>query len=420
MTRSEVRFGHIPPEMWGYPDWIDQKKAAADRKKMTEAGVIYGWSESYRHMCRFQSGFFWRHNLTMDLDYYWRVEPGIKLFCDLDYDPFVFMQLNDKKYGFTISLHEYPATIPTLWDETKAFMKKHPDYLAKDHALHFMTDEPEKLLEPGYNMCHFWSNFEIADLRFWRDQPYTEYFEHLDKTGGFFYERWGDAPVHSIAAVLFLNRSQIHHFNDVGYYHGPWTHCPKNRALFHDNGKCLCNPEDVRPVTYPVARLRSVHVHERVVAHLHRGRSQQAVANSHVHVEPTMLEHTAGAIALLRAVSTWRPVGRDRHFNMISIIHALHTAHAAMDGAEATDAPSARDVWAKLSELYDLDGFNELVRTPANSRTRQATKKIRPTGHRPTCRTPKIHRRRTGHARAWSRRPRTTCLPCSRKRLTSQ
>lgn len=47
-------------------------------------------------MCRFQSGFFFRHPLTMDLEYYWRVEPGIKLFCDIDYDPFLFMQMNNK------------------------------------------------------------------------------------------------------------------------------------------------------------------------------------------------------------------------------------------------------------------------------------------------------------------------------------
>lgn len=34
MTRSEVRFGFIGPEMWGYPDWIDQTRAAESRKKM--------------------------------------------------------------------------------------------------------------------------------------------------------------------------------------------------------------------------------------------------------------------------------------------------------------------------------------------------------------------------------------------------
>jgi len=45
------------------------------------------------------------------------------------------------------------------------------------------------------------------------------YFDYLDHKGGFFYERWGDAPVHSIAASLFLPKRDIHFFNDLGYYH---------------------------------------------------------------------------------------------------------------------------------------------------------------------------------------------------------
>jgi Mannosyltransferase len=33
-----------------------------------------------------------------------------------------------------------------------------------------------------------WSNFEIADMDFWRSPAYTAFFEHLDSTGGFYYE----------------------------------------------------------------------------------------------------------------------------------------------------------------------------------------------------------------------------------------
>jgi hypothetical protein len=33
-----------------------------------------------------------------------------------------------------------------------------------------------------------WSNFEIADMDFWRGEAYTAFFDHLDKTGGFYYE----------------------------------------------------------------------------------------------------------------------------------------------------------------------------------------------------------------------------------------
>ncbi len=33
-----------------------------------------------------------------------------------------------------------------------------------------------------------WSNFEIADLNFWRSEPYMKYFEFLEAKGGFYYE----------------------------------------------------------------------------------------------------------------------------------------------------------------------------------------------------------------------------------------
>ena len=49
-----------------------------------------------------------------------------------------------------------------------------------------------------------------------------DFFEHLDKAGGFYYERWGDAPVHSIGAALLARKDQIHFFSDIGYRHEPF------------------------------------------------------------------------------------------------------------------------------------------------------------------------------------------------------
>lgn len=54
-----------------------------------------------------------------------------------------------------------------------------------------------------------WSNFEIGDLDLWRGEGYSKFFEYLDSKGGFYYERWGDAPVHSIGAALFAKKDQI-------------------------------------------------------------------------------------------------------------------------------------------------------------------------------------------------------------------
>lgn len=76
-----------------------------------------------------------------------------------------------------------------------------------------------------------------------RSQAYIDFFESLDKDGGFFYERWGDAPVHSIAAGLMLKKEEIHFFNDIAYYHIPFTHCPTGEAL-RTQLQCHCNPKD--------------------------------------------------------------------------------------------------------------------------------------------------------------------------------
>ncbi|KAI0221362.1 hypothetical protein L0F63_002449 [Massospora cicadina] len=181
LTSAKVEFGIIPKEYWSYPPHIDQHKARQAREQMQKDKVIYGGSESYRHMCRFESGFFFRHNLTLKYDYYWRVEPGVSFSCDIDEDPFFYMHANDKQYGFIISLYEYRATIPTLWDTVNQWLdsRKLRDALPKDNAVDFVSGDGGKT----YNLCHFWSNFEIASFALWRDPQYLDYFDYLDRAG---------------------------------------------------------------------------------------------------------------------------------------------------------------------------------------------------------------------------------------------
>ena len=68
-------------------------------------------------------------------------------------------------------------------------------------------------------------------------------FETLDNDSVFFYERWGDAPIHSIAAALTLKKKEIHFFNDIAYRRAPHTHCPTSDQIKRDL-KCSCNPSD--------------------------------------------------------------------------------------------------------------------------------------------------------------------------------
>lgn len=49
--------------------------------------------------------------------------------------------------------------------------------------------------------------------------------------------------MHSIAAGLMLKKDEIHFFNDIAYYHVPFTHCPTGEK-YRQERKCHCNPKE--------------------------------------------------------------------------------------------------------------------------------------------------------------------------------
>jgi mannosyltransferase len=262
-TSAPCEFGRVGPEMWGFPDWIDPKVAKEGIAKQGDAAVMYGGLESYHAMCRFYSGFFYKHPLLAKYEWYWRLEPEIKYFCDITYDPFLMMEAQNKTYGFTIAVKELRETVPNIFRYASAYKRLYnitsqglwemfvepvekPEDKPKEDDPNFKPPLPEEILrsEPGhnglpeidpeamegesYNMCHFWSNFEIARLDWFRSKEYEDFFEMMDRSGGFWMERWGDAPIHSLAAGILLGPKDIHYFRDFGYRHTTIQHCPAN------------------------------------------------------------------------------------------------------------------------------------------------------------------------------------------------
>lgn len=255
----DIRFGQIPPEHWDVPANVNVTKVRAGWSDMIKAKVPYASSMSYRQMCRFQSGFFFRHPLLQDFKYYWRVEPDVTFSCNIVppqgaaptswdaradgmgdfFDPFRWMAANKKKYAWVLSLTEYPATIHDLWVHSLRFFKANTQYHSPGlTALNFVASRNRVGL--SYNHCHFWSNFEIADLDWYRSEGYIKYFEELDRTGKFFKWRWGDAPVHSIAAAWLLSKDEIHQFTNIGYTHDPFTACPRGEQYL---SRCKCDSQ---------------------------------------------------------------------------------------------------------------------------------------------------------------------------------
>jgi hypothetical protein len=76
------------------------------------------------------------------------------------------------------------------------------------------------------------STTRFVPLRYFQPEMFIHYAIH---------QRWGDAPVHSIGAALFANKDQIHFFDEIGYEHAPYQHCPREKKSW-EAGRCGCNP----------------------------------------------------------------------------------------------------------------------------------------------------------------------------------
>jgi alpha 1,2-mannosyltransferase len=181
-TKSKIEFAVIAKEQWSVPKWINLTM-------LNKSMETIGFPISYRHMCRFFSGFFFRHKLTLKYEYFLRIDTDSVFPCDIYEDPFQTMIQHNKKYGFLLADNEARQTIPTLWNTIKLWTTKNSLRINEQNKpIKFISNDN------GYSLmntdCIFYNNFEIAKFSLFRNADYIDYFEHLDNSGGFYYERW--------------------------------------------------------------------------------------------------------------------------------------------------------------------------------------------------------------------------------------
>lgn len=183
-TKSLIEIAKIDSSQWSVPYWIEKSKLNNSLKKI-------GFSIGYRHMCRFYSGFFFRHPITLKYDYYIRLDTDSKFECEFQYDPFLKLKTENIKYGFILAHPDGAATIPTLWETIKNWtLISNIDLNSEENkkGISFISNDYGQSINE--DICIFYNNFEIGSFSVYRNEKYLNFFEFLDKSGGFYYERW--------------------------------------------------------------------------------------------------------------------------------------------------------------------------------------------------------------------------------------
>ncbi|TEA16581.1 O-glycoside alpha-1,2-mannosyltransferase-like protein 4 [Colletotrichum sidae] len=208
-------FEVIPQKTWSFPKWVNQTAAKESIAEQGARGIVHAGQEGYHHMCRFYSGNFYQLEVLRKYKWYWRLEPDVDYYCSITYDPFVEMARRKKVYGFTMSLWEEWATVPSLFRHTAEFKEA---FDLATTSLWTVMMEPSWLPYPfrslmsflphrdrhgdAWSGCHYWSNFEIADLDFFRGKQYQAFFRKLDSVGGFYFERAAERIPQSLPELM--------------------------------------------------------------------------------------------------------------------------------------------------------------------------------------------------------------------------
>lgn len=112
------------------------------------------------------------------------------------------MAKRNQVYGWTISLWEEPNTCPSLFRAVSDWKESHriptndlwtamlqASWLPYPFRRWLSWVPQHDRYGDVWSLCHYWSNFEIGDLDFFRGSQYQDLFEYLDRKEGFYHER---------------------------------------------------------------------------------------------------------------------------------------------------------------------------------------------------------------------------------------
>jgi len=163
----------------------------------------------YRHMCRFHAGSVYDQPIVRSpgLEYGWRLDDDSLIRRPIDYDVFRVMQDGGYQYGYRRISTGWSPVDYALWDAVDRYLNATPSLTPT-----FYREWPK-------NAARYFNNFEVSDLRVWLSPQYYEYFNFVDRLGGIYYYKWGDAAIKTIAVTLFIPRNRTHRFTDIAYSH---------------------------------------------------------------------------------------------------------------------------------------------------------------------------------------------------------
>jgi len=162
----------------------------------------------YHLMCAFYSYKIFDHPRIRDLTYFLRLDDDSTIREPVCYDPFEYMHVHNKSYGFRETTPDPPFVTEGMWPFVSNYAQRYPEVESR------LTDNnwewAPKRLWGNYGKDQYFpsydTNFDLVKVAAFRTPKVTAFFNELasDPTR-FYWSRWGDAPVRIATVYMFLD-----------------------------------------------------------------------------------------------------------------------------------------------------------------------------------------------------------------------
>lgn len=129
-----------------------------------------------------------------------------------------FMSVGNLKYAYRSSFVEWPTSACGFPETLAAYIAMSgitPTMLFK----HCTPPGLEGLSAAGWDRRVVYNNFFLSSVSFWRRPDVQKLLHFIDRSGGIYTHRWGDALIHAAVVQMFLLDKQVHKFSDWTYEH---------------------------------------------------------------------------------------------------------------------------------------------------------------------------------------------------------
>ncbi|KAF8947354.1 hypothetical protein BGZ47_009427 [Haplosporangium gracile] len=167
-TAAAIMFEFISRKQWKFPRWVEALKGRSEDFSRLKLG-LNATLVAVRRRKRYMSGFLDLHDLLNGYEIFWRINPGLVVFCDLEDGPMLAMKHSGQKFGEFVSA------------------------------------------------CSYTVQNSIGSIESFRSPGYTDYFNVIDKEGPIYYECWEDDTVITIGLSLLLPRNDIRFLKELGW-----------------------------------------------------------------------------------------------------------------------------------------------------------------------------------------------------------